>query len=161
MNTFLKSIITLSVISGIATSLLGTSNTIKKYVTYLISLIMIFIIISPVFNILSSFDKIEEYIYNFNHSIKTEEIINSSNELIINNSEQKVCNGIKELIITKFGFESNDVYVSLECDKTNISSIKINSINVILTNKASWADTDNVKEYLDKTVGCYINVTRR
>ena len=146
--------------SGIINSLI-INGTVKKYVNYLISLICVLIIISPVFNVLSSISKIEEYINNFTHSIKTEEIINNSNSLIVNTSEEKVCNGIKEMVISKFGFEETDVYVSLDLDKADIGSIKIRAVNVVLTNKASWSDTDRVKEYLDKTVGCKINVTRR
>ena len=160
MNEFLRSVLLLSVVSGIINSLI-INGTVKKYVNYLISLICVLIIISPVFNILSSISKIEEYINNFTHSIKTEEIINNSNSLIVNTSEEKVCNGIKEMVISKFGFEETDVYVSLDLDKADIGSIKIRSVNVVLTNKASWSDTDRVKEYLDKTVGCKINVTRR
>jgi hypothetical protein len=160
MNEFLRSVLLLSVVSGIINSLI-INGTVKKYVNYLISLICVLIIISPVFNVLSSISKIEEYINNFTHSIKTEEIINNSNSLIVNTSEEKVCNGIKEMVISKFGFEETDVYVSLDLDKADIGSIKIRSVNVVLTNKASWSDTDRVKEYLDKTVGCKINVTRR
>ena len=160
MNEFLRSVLLLSVVSGIINSLI-INGTVKKYINYLISLICVLIIISPVFNVLSSISKIEEYINNFTHSIKTEEIINNSNSLIVNTSEEKVCNGIKEMVISKFGFEETDVYVSLDLDKADIGSIKIRSVNVVLTNKASWSDTDRVKEYLDKTVGCKINVTRR
>lgn len=160
MNEFLRSVLLLSVVSGIINSLI-INGTVKKYVNYLISLICVLIIISPVFNVLSSISKIEEYINNFTHSIKTEEIINNSNSLIVNTSEEKVCNGIKEMVISKFGFEETDVYVSLDLDKADIGSIKIRSVNVVLTNKASWSDTDRVKEYLDKTVGCKIKVTRR
>ena len=97
----------------------------------------------------------------FSHSIKTEELINSSNTLIVNTSEERVCNGIKEMVISKFGFEETDVYISLDLDKAEINAIKIRAVNVVLTNKASWSDTDRVKEYLDKTIGCKINVTRR
>lgn len=161
MNMFFKSILSLSVVSGIASSILNSNSSIKKYVSYFISLIMILIIFSPVFNIVKSFDSIKEYISDFKHSIKTEEIIENSNELIINTSEFKICDGIKEMIITKFGFDTSDVFVTINCDKDNINSIKIKSIDVILTNKASWADVDLVKEYLDKAVGCEINVSRR
>ena len=136
-------------------------GTVKKYVNYFISLIMVLVLLSPLFEILSSFDNVKEYINDFFHSIRTEEILDSSNTLIVNTSEQRVCDGIKEMIITKFAFEETDVYVSLECDKSDITSIKILAINVTLTNKASWSDTDKVKDYLDKMVGCKINVTRR
>lgn len=161
MGEFFKSIIILSVISGILGSILSSSGAIKKYISYFLSLIMILIFLSPVLNILSSFNKIGEYMDNFKHSIKTEEIIEKSNRLIINAGEESIRGGIKELIISKFNFEESDVYVYLNCDKSNINSIKINSIDVVLTNKASWTDTESVKEYLDKAVGCEINVTRR
>ncbi len=160
MNEFFKAILIFSVISGIISSLI-VNGAVKKYVNYLISLIMVLIIISPIFNILSSINKIEEYMRDFSHSIKTEELINSSNALIVNTSEERVCDGIKEMIISKFGFEETDVYISLDLDKTEINSIKIKAVNVVLTNKASWSDTDRVKEYLDKTIGCKISVTRR
>lgn len=160
MNSFLKSILTLSVIAGISSSIIS-STLIKKYVNYFISLIMVLIIISPLFNFLSSLDNIKEYVEDFKHSIRTEEILSSSNELIVSSTEKSVCDGIKELILTKFGFDENDVYVSLECDKSNISSIKIKAVNITLTNKASWSDTDAVKDYLDKMIGCKINVKRR
>ena len=161
MNSFFKSILVLAVASAIINTLLTSQNNVKKYVSYLISLIMLSVLLSPLFSLLSSFNKIEEYINNFAHSIKTEEIIQNSNSLIINAGEESICNGIKSLIITKYGFEETDVYVYLDCDKSNIEAIKINSVNVVLTNKASWSDTETVEKYLTQTVGCKINVTRR
>ncbi|MBQ3040870.1 MAG: stage III sporulation protein AF [Clostridia bacterium] len=160
MNELLKSILVLAIISGIINSLL-MQGTIKKYVNYFIGLIMVLVLLSPLFKVLSSFDSIKEYINDFFHSIRTEEILEDSNALIVNTSEKRVCEGIKEMIVSKFGFDQRDVYVELECDKSDISSIKITGVNVILTNKASWSDTDRVKEFLDKSVGCKINVTRR
>ncbi len=161
MSGFLNSILVLAIASAIIGSLLSYNNTIKKYVSYFLSLIMLLVLLTPLFKLFSSFDIIKEYIKNFSHSIKTEEIIDNSNTLIVNTTSERVCDGIKELIITKFGFEESDVYVSLELDEYDISAIKIRAVNVVLTNKASWSDTDKVKEYLDKTVGCQINVTRR
>lgn len=161
MNSYLKTILLLSVIGGIINSLIIPQNKVKKYVSYFISLIMILVILSPIFKFISSFENVKEYISNFYHSIRTEEIIEQSNSLIVKTSEENVCNGIKEIIISKFGFEKTDVYVSINCDKSDISCIKINEVTVILTNKASWSNIDAVKEYLDKTVGCKINVTRR
>ncbi len=161
MSGFLNSILVLAIASAIISSLLSYNNAIKKYVSYFLSLIMLLVLLTPLFKLFSSFDTIKEYIRDFSHSIKTEEIIDNSNTLIVNTTSERVCDGIKELIITKFGFEESDVYVSLELDEYDISAIKIRAVNVVLTNKASWSDTDRVKEYLDKTVGCQINVTRR
>ena len=161
MSYFLNSILVLAIVSGIVSSILCANDLIKRYVSYFLSLIMLVVILTPLFKIFSSFDTIKEYISDFSHSIKTEEIIDNSNSLIVNTTSERVCDGIKELVVTKFGFDKNDVYVSLELDDCDIGSIKITCINVVLTNKASWSDTDRVKEYLDKTVGCQINVTRR
>ncbi len=161
MNAFIKAILSLAVISGIANSILTSSGSIKRYINYLISLIMIIVIFSPVFNVLSSFDKIKEYTNEFSHSIKTEEIINASNDLVITNTEEKICEGIKEIIISRFKFNENDVYVNLTCDKNNINSIQIKSINITLTNNASWADIDEVKQYLEDIIECEINIKRR
>ena len=161
MNEYLKSILILSVISGIVNSLISSNNSLKKYINYFISLVLVIIILSPVFKICKSFIGIKEYIENFKHSINTEEIIDDSNSIIINSGEESISNGIKNILISKFNFENNDVYVSLNIDKSDIGAIKINSVNIILTNKASWANADTVKEYLENMVGCKINVTRR
>ena len=161
MSYFLSSVLVLAIVSGIASSILCQNEPLKRYVSYFLSLIMLTVLLTPLFKIFSSFDSIKEYISDFSHSIKTEEIIDNSNSLIVNTTSERVRDGIKELVVTKFGFDENDVYVSLELDEQDISAIKIVCVNVILTNKASWSDTNKVKEYLDKTVGCQINVTRR
>ena len=161
MSYFLNSILVLAIASGIVSSILCGSEALKRYISYFLSLIMLVVLLTPLFKIFSSFDSIKEYIKDFSHSIKTEEIIDNSNTLIVNTTSERVCEGIKELVITKFGFDENDVYITLELDEYDISTIKIRCVNVVLTNKASWSDTDKVKEYLDKTVGCQINVTRR
>lgn len=161
MSYFLNSILVLAIASGIVSSILCGSETLKRYISYFLSLIMLVVLLTPLFKIFSSFDSIKEYIKDFSHSIKTEEIIDNSNTLIVNTTSERVCKGIKDLVITKFGFDENDVYITLELDEYDISAIKIRCVNVVLTNKASWSDTDKVKEYLDKTVGCQINVTRR
>lgn len=122
---------------------------------------MVLVILLPLSKILISFDNVKEYINDITHNIKTEEIINNSNELIITNSEKKICDGIKEMIITKFHFDTTDILVELVCNKNDINSIKIEAVNVILTNKASWSNVDSVKEYLDQNLGCKVNVTRR
>ena len=161
MNTYIKSLLALSVVSGIINAVMSGQSKLKKYLSYLTSLIMISILITPLFWLISSFDKIEEYISNLSNNIKTEEIIENSNSLIIKAGEESICNGIKNLVITKFGFEDTDVYVYLDCDKSNIDAVKINLVNVVLTNKASWSNTNDVEEYLTSTVGCKITVTRR
>ena len=161
MSAYIFSILTIAVISGILCSIISESNPLRKYLTYLCSLVLVITLLSPIKNLLNSGSSIKEYINSFYHNIRTEEIIDSSNELIVNTSKENVSNGIKKAIMEKFSFKEGDVYVFLDIDSKDITSIKIQQVNVILTNEASWSDTDKVKSFLDELLGCKVSVTRR
>lgn len=161
MNTFIYSILTISIISAILSSFISSSNPLKKYINYLCSIILVFTILSPILSIFKNTFNVKEYISNFYHSINTEEIIQNSNTIIVNTSKKNVCNGIKEALISKFSFEETDVYVDLEINSKDITAIEITKVKVILTNKASWSDTDKVKSFLEELLSCQIDVSRR
>ena len=161
MSAYIFSILTIAVISGILCSIISESNPLRKYLTYLCSLVLVITLLSPIKNLLNSGSSIKEYINSFYHNIRTEEIIDSSNELIVNTSKENVSSGIKKAIMEKFSFKEGDVYVFLDIDSKDITSIKIQQVNVILTNEASWSDTDKVKSFLDELLGCKVSVTRR
>lgn len=162
MNVYLKAILILSVISGVVSSFISDmSSSMKKYVNYLIGLIMVIVIILPFKNVADNLLNIKDYIKEFTSSIKTEQIIDESNSVIINSSEENICKGIKNAVISKFGFEDNDVFVSITMDKSEISAIKITAVNIILTNHASWSNVDEVKSYMENLVGVKVNVTRK
>ena len=161
MTPYIYSILAIAIISGILSAIIADSNPLKKYVNYISSLILVIVLLSPIKNLLNSSFNIKEYINSFYHNIKTEEIIENSNSLIVNTSKESVSNGIKSAILERFSFKDDDVYVYLDIDSEDITSIKINQVNVILTNEASWSDTDRVKEFLDELLGCKVNVTRR
>ena len=161
MNSYILSILTIAIASGILCSILSESNPLKKYVSYLCSLILVLTLLSPLNGLLNSSFNIKEYIDGFYHSIRTEEIIESSNSLVVSTSTKSVCNGIKSSIKEKFSFNDNDVFVYLDIDSEDITSIKIKEVSVVLTNEASWSDTDKVKEFLDELLNCKVNVTRR
>jgi predicted phosphodiesterase len=111
--------------------------------------------------VVNNISLIKESVSNFINSIYTEEISDKTNEIIINSTSEKICEKIKSQIIEKFGFEENDVYVSLDLSEENQQNIKINKINIILTHKASWSDTDKVSDYIKNLVGCDVYVTKK
>ena len=152
MDNYIYSILTISIVGSVIGSIISSANPLKKHLNYLCSLILVITLISPLVSVLKNTFDIKEYINNFYHSIKTEEIIENSNTIIVNTSKEKVCEGIKETIISKFSLEKTDVYVT---------SIEITKVNVILTNKASWSDTDKIKSFLSELLSCPIDVTRR
>ncbi len=162
MTGYLKSIIILAVISGIikAFCIDASSNT-KKYINFLIGLIMVAVIISPLKDIRVKLNNAKEYISDFSNSIFANDVIDKSNYIIIQSSKEKICDGIKEAVISKYNFDTRDIYIDLEMDTSEISAIKITGVNIILTNRASWSNVDEVRNYTENLVGVKVNVTRK
>jgi hypothetical protein len=116
--------------------------------------------LSPLASFLSNIGSTKDFIKEYFDSFASEEIINSTNDIIINSGIDSIKNGIENTLIQKFGFNEGDIIVELDIDKSNIEAIKIKKINIILTGKASWSDVDRVKSYLESIIGGNISVKR-
>ena len=162
MNGYLKAIVILAVLSGIIKAFISDNNSgTKKYINYLIGLIMVTVILLPFKNFTYQIGNIKEQISDFINGYDFENAINNSNFVIVNTTKEKVCEGLKEALISKFNFDERDVFIELTIDDTDISAIKITGVNIILTNKASWSNVDAVKSYMENLVGVNTNVTRK
>ena len=162
MNGYLKAIVIMAVLSGIIKAFMSDSASgTKKYVNYLIGLIMVTVIILPFKNFTYQISNIKEQISDFINGYDFGNALNDSNSVIVNTTKEKVCEGIKDALISKFGFDERDVFIELTIDDTEISAIKITGVNIILTNKASWSNVDTVKAYMENLGGVNTNVTRK
>ena len=162
MKRYLYTILLLSLIIGIISSFISdTSNGTKKYINYLMGLIMVITILMPFKNMAAGILNLKEYINDFFTNIKTEQIIDESNSVIINSSKENISNGLKKALISKFGFSEKDIYVSIDTDETEISAIKLTGVNIIMTNNASWSNVDEVQKYMENLVGVRVSVTRK
>ena len=162
MSGYLRSIIILAVISGIIKAFFTDASTnTKKYINFLTGLVMVVIIISPLKDLRVKINNAKEYISDFSNGIFASDAIDKSNYIIIKSSKEKICEGIKEAVISKYGFDKRDIYVDIIMDTTEISAIKITGVNIILTNRASWSNVDEVKKYTENLVGVKVNVTRK
>jgi len=162
MSGYLRSIIILAVISGIIKAFFTDASTnTKKYINFLTGLVMVAIIISPLKDLRVKINNAREYISDFSNGIFASDVIDKSNYIIIKSSKEKICEGIKEAVISKYGFDKRDIYVDIIVDTTEISAIKITRVNIILTNRASWSNVDEVKKYTENLVGVKVNVTRK
>ena len=162
MKRYLYTILLLSLIIGIISSFISdTNNGTKKYINYLMGLIMVITILMPFKNMAAGILNLNEYINDFFTNIKTEQIIDESNSVIINSSKENISNGLKKALISKFGFSEKDIYVSIDTDETEISAIKLTGVNIIMTNNASWSNVDEVQKYMENLVGVRISVTRK
>ena len=161
MNSYITSLITVSIIGGIVSNLVSSFTSVRKYVNYFVCLVAVICMISPLISFVKNLSSTKESIKSFFNSFVSEEIIEFSNDIIINTGIESVQNGLKNTLIDKFGFDPSEVIVNLTIDDSSIDAIKIKTINVILTGKSSWSDVDKVKEYLENTVGGTISVSRK
>ena len=162
MNGYLYSIIILALIIGIIRAFTADiSSGVKKYISFISGLIMVTVIVVPFKNITGKIIDIKDSISNITDSIYSSEHINNSNSIIINTGKEKINQGIKDALISKFGFDEKDIYVTVNTDETNINAIKILSVDIILTNKASWSNVAKVKKYTENMIGVQANVTRK
>ena len=160
MNKYVITIFISTFISGILLTLTPEGK-IKKYVQYIISLVLIISIIAPISSLLLSVTDLKRDLQDYISDILVSEKIEISNSLIINTGIEKISEGIKEAIVDKYNFDENEISVELILNGENISTIKIAKINVYLTGKSSWSDANKIEEYLKSLIGGDINVKRR
>lgn len=161
MTNYITSLITISIIGGIISNLVSSFSGIKRYVNYFIGLVAVFCLLSPIVSFINNISGFKSSINNFFNRFASQDIIDSSNDIIINSGAENIKGGIKKTLTDRFGFDEKDIIIELELDKANVEAIKITKITVILTGKASWNDVDAVKEYLRNVIGGNIVVTRK
>lgn len=161
MGNYISGLIIISIISGLTSNLLSSFCGVKKYVNYYIALVAVICLISPIINAVNNIDGFKGDIKAYFNEIITQNEIDKSNDLILNTGVESIQNGIKSAVLQKYGFDSTEVIVNIEIDKSNIESIKIKGIEVILTGKASWTDVYEVQDYLNSIIGQGVTVIRR
>lgn len=160
MNGYFITLLVVSFVGGIINSILPSGG-LKKYVKYIISLVCVITLVSPLTSIVLNATSIKDGIINFVDNTIIKDKIEISNSLILNTSAEKIGDGIKDTIIDKYGFEEKEVIVDVLFNDENKSSITIEKIEIYLTGKASWSDCTKIEEYLKSLTGCNISVKRR
>ena len=162
MKGYIYTVLALAIICGIISSIISEANQgTKKYVNFLMGLIMVITIMLPFKNLTYGISNIKDTVNNFFTNLDTQHLIDKSNTVIINSSKENISKGIKNSIISKYGFDENEVKVSLEIDKSEISAIKITAVYIALSGKAAWSDVNDVSKYMENLVGVRVYVTRK
>ena len=161
MKLFTITIITASVVGGIVNSLVCDHSKLKKYVSFLVTIVCTLSLCQPIIEILTSGAKLKDAATEYFESITLQDKINVSNDIIISASKSKIESGIKELIVDKFNLDSGEVSVDIILNEENVESIKIEKIYVYITGKSSWSDSDKIKDYLKDIIDTEILVKRR
>lgn len=161
MNSYINTILSVSVVGGIINSIAPTKSNFKKYISYIVGLVCVLCLISPLSTFILNTQGLKESINNFTNNIFIRDEIENANSLIVNTSKDHICNGIKQTLLDKYGFDENEILVELDIDTSNIEAIKIDCVNITLTGKASWSDAKRIEEYLNNLIGTEIEVKRK
>ena len=160
MKGYIFTIIAVSIISGIITSMLSSKNSLKKYVNFVAGLICTLTLLSPVVKIANDVGTFSSSVESVIGSLSVEENVSSTNKIIIDTGSEQVCEGVKNVIISKYGFKQNDIDVYIKLNDENIQAIILEEIEISLKNEASWTDEHKLKKYVEDIVGCKVKITK-
>lgn len=160
MNAYINSILIVAVIGGVVSSLVS-SNKLRRHINYIIGLISTLILLSPIVSFITNLDSIKETVNNFISNTISNQALNNTNSIIINTGVEKVCEGVKTLVIDKYNFDEKDICIDIITDTTDISSIRITRICITLKNKATWSDAESIEKYVENYVGCDVLVIKK
>lgn len=161
MKNFGITILASSLVGGIINSLVSKNSKLKKYVLFVVTLVCTLTLISPISSILGDASKLRSSVENFFKGTYTQDKIDAANDLIISTSKQRIEKGIKDLIIQRYKFDSNEVDVDIILNEDEIDSINIEKIHVNISGKAAWSDLENIKRYLEDILSGEITINRR
>lgn len=128
LSGFVFSLLTVCVISGIATGL-SPEGTMKRYIKYIVSLCVLAAIITPVISIFSSLPMQGEELSELfgDHG----EATGDSEEKLIETQKKAVEQAITDVVSNKFGIDKGKLTVGIKIDATNKSAIEIREINIV------------------------------
>ena len=161
MRSYVISIITVSVISGLLSAMLPNNNGVKKHLNFITGLICTFILLSPVVSIAKNATVLTNSIENAINSLDLDDTINKSNSIVIESGSEQISKGVKSAIVSKYKFKEENVIVEIEINDSKIEQITLDSLTVTLLNEATWTDSQDVKEYVEGLVGCPVKVSKR
>ncbi len=160
MKEYVLTLITVSVVAGIALSFIDNDNLqLKKRLNFVVGLICAIALLSPIVATVNNFSEVKNSITSFVDSFDGDN--SKVNQIIVQTGVEKISEGIKCTIADKFDIEDTDIKVSLALNKENIESVKIESITVSLFGKATWLDEYEIKKYAEEYTGCKTNVIKR
>lgn len=160
MKSYVVSIITVSVISGIISAILPNGISLKKQINFITGLICAFVLIFPVVTVAKNAEILTNGIEDAINSLDISNSIDKSNSIIIEAGTEQIANGVKNALISKFKFKDESISVSIKINDDNIEMVTLEEITVTLKKEATWTDSAEVKEYLEDLVGCPVKIVK-
>lgn len=160
MKAYIITIITISIVSGIISSLLSSESKLRKHINFISGLVCAIALLSPIVNIAKSTTVLTDSIENIIGSFDISESINNSNQIIIDEGTEQICKGIKEAVKSRFKFNDESIKIEATINDNNIEAIILERITITLLGDATWTDEKQVKEYIEDLVGCNVIIRK-
>lgn len=159
MNSYILAIIAISIVGGFVSNLIPPKNIrLKKYLNFIISLIFLTIMISPIKNVIDKASILKENVDSFISSISSN--VDYTNNLIIHTSIDKISLGIKEAILNEFKFQSDDIEIMIYYNEDYTEAIEINMIEIYLYDSATWIDEKKIKDFTEGLISCDVTIIK-
>ena len=140
IREWLKDIVVLFVIISLVELIIPKGN-MKKYVDFIIGIIIVFTVISP-FTKLINFDiNLDEKIETFSNDITMkEDVVSTQNEQIEEIFKTNLSSEIKKIVKENSDYKVKDIYISTKPDDQNL--LLIEYINIILDTDKQSKDSE-------------------
>lgn len=162
MKEYMATIVLVSVIGSIIISMVSHKDAgLKKHISFVVGLVYAIVFISPIVSLAKNSEFFKENISNLFSELVTNDKIDKTNQIIVDTSVNKICDGIKEAIINKYNFNEDDVRVEAKINDKNLQAVTIDKIEITLLNDATWYDAEKIKSYVTDLVGCEVEIFKR
>ena len=156
MRDYVRSILIVSVITGLVQSLLP-SEKMKKHIRFLSSCIVLLLLLHPLVTIGDALRGIYTDVNGLLDRIEAAEQsgIASGEALIQTYGEKAVSDYVKKYLSSEFALVPDEIEVQISNNEEDIL------VTVILRGRASWADGTAIAEQLRNKLSCPIKVIRK
>ena len=153
MREYALSVIMVSLLCAVV-SVLSPEGKMRTSVSFSLSLVLIWVLISPLFDALRDVNDISYEFFSNTDGLYGEESINSDFE---KNTEKAVCDGLIIALSDKFGIARSDL--KAECEIRIIGSeVIFERTRITLLGRAVFSDIRKIEEYIEDSLGCECEV---
>ena len=153
MREYAISFIMVSLLCAVV-SAVSPEGKMKKSVSFSLSLLLICVLISPLFDALGDIENISRDFFDEMNISDGGELINSEFE---RETEAAICDGLIAALNDKFGISKDNM--SVECGIRIIGSdLVFEKVEITLFGRAVFSDINKIEEYIEDSLGCECEV---
>ena len=155
MREYLISALAISVICFAVRELLSVSP-LARHISFISGICIFLVAISPLF---SALDEIRELPLDLELEVEKEKYEDIFEEYVKNAETDVIKSEIRRLVTEKFSLDASEVKVYLKYDVN--AEERLSRVTVNLSGRAAFANSNEIKDYLESILDCEIVMTVR